>query len=548
MYALICCAALLGVGNEPFDQWVSQYPTDATLPKSTGTRLSKEELKTLQDGPPVTPFSDLNVGIRLADGTIWAGSPGGLMCLAPKAAHWKLFHSRRWLPDDHVLDLAIDSKGVVLVKTRSGTAQLTKRRWTLDEKMASIQSALEKYHLREGFCCEISLNEPGKVESGYSQPDSDNDGLWTALYVGAEAFRYGATGSQQARDNAWKSLKTMMRLEQITGIPGFIARSFVPIEIDRSSDPNWHQTPDGKWWWKDDTSSDEVDGHFFAYAIYYLVAATDQQKAEIRPYVTRIMDHILDHGYYYVGPTGRPTTWGFWAPERLNQELRYYDERGLNSMEILSHLKVAEILTGNPRYAKAAQELIEKHGYAINTVDQKLIWPRSEINHSDDELAFVAYYPLVWLERNPKLRRIYLASITRSYQIERPEVSPFFNFIYAAAVQANTWTDPAKRPSPDLVEPARYDRDACLEWFRLVPTDLISWTINNSKRRDIGSVYLNRFQKPDSTRVFPIDERLMLRWNADPYELDNGDGGHTRGDGAFILLPYWMGRYHRFIP
>jgi hypothetical protein len=55
----------------------------------------------------------------------------------------------------------------------------------------------------------------------------------------------------------------------------------------------------------------------------------------------------------------------------------------------------------------------------------------------------------------------------------------------------------------------------------------------------------NRFDQQSSRRVLPIDERLMLRWNADPYQLDGGDGGRSRGDGAFLLLPYWMGKYHR---
>ncbi len=59
-------------------------------------------------------------------------------------------------------------------------------------------------------------------------------------------------------------------------------------------------------------------------------------------------------------------------------------------------------------------------------------WPADEVNHSDDELAFLAYYPLVIYERDQHLRKIYMASLKRSWLIERPERSPFFNFIYAA--------------------------------------------------------------------------------------------------------------------
>jgi hypothetical protein len=55
----------------------------------------------------------------------------------------------------------------------------------------------------------------------------------------------------------------------------------------------WHRSADGRWWWKGDTSSDEVDGHYFAYAVYYDVAATEDEKREIRPFVARITDHII---------------------------------------------------------------------------------------------------------------------------------------------------------------------------------------------------------------------------------------------------------------
>lgn len=545
MHALICCVALLGAANEPFGQWVLDSHAPTMKPESIGTRLGAQELKALESASPITPYADLTAGIRLADGTVWAGSPGGLMCLKPGASYWRLFHSRRFLPDDHVLDLAVEKDGSLWLQTKAGPSRLVQRRWTLEEKMASIQAMLEKHHLREGLCTQYFLNKPGVLEGGTIQGDDDNDGLWTCLYVAAEAFRYGATGDAHARDNAWKSLQAVMMLEKITGIPGFAARSYVRIEDDKSKYKNWHRSADGTHWWKDDTSNDEIDGHFFAYAIYYLVAATDSQKEEIRAVVSRIADHILDHGYYYVGPDGKPTTWGVYAPEKLNFDPRWIGDRGLNSLEILSHLKVAGTITGNPRYDKAYRELVEKHGYAANTVFQRHTWPMNLSNHSDDELAFVAYYPLVWLERDAKLRRFYMMSISRTFQIARPDISPFYDFTYAAALQANNWSDPAKRPPAGLVEPERYDLGPCLEWFRLVPEDLISWTVDNTRRRDMGEIVLNRHRQKDGSRVVPVDERMMLRWNCDPYQLLEGAGGRVRGDGAFILLPYWMGRYHR---
>ncbi len=551
MHALVFCLMLPGAATEPVESWVSESRDVASLPESSGVRLSADRLEALAKGKPTTPYASLTVGLRLDDGSLWVGSTGGLMYLAPGADRWRLFHCRRWLPDDHVQDLAVAADGSVWVKTNGGICRLSKRRWTLDEKIDEVHTMLRKHHLREALVGEIALHEPGTLAAGYTQHTNDNDGLWTSLYAAAEAFRYGATGDEQARQNAWESLEALMFLEEVTGTRGFVARSFLPGDGPNPAERHggeWHRSADGRWWWKGDTSSDEVDGHYFAYAVYYNVAATDGQKEKIRQVVGRITDHILDHGFYYVGPPGKPTTWGVWAPERLNHDLKWIAERGLNSLEILSHLKVAEHITGDPRYEEAARRLIDEHAYAINTVRQKILWPETAVNHSDDELAFLAYYPLLWYERDQRLRKIYLLSLERSWQIERPEQSPLFNFIYAACRQASRWPHASRRPPAGLIDGARYDLPICREWFRDVPADTIAWTICNSDRRDIGPVEKNRFGRVCGTFVLPIQERLLLRWNADPYQLDERRGGRVRGDGAFILLPYWLGKYHRLLP
>jgi hypothetical protein len=236
-----------------------------------------------------------------------------------------------------------------------------------------------------------------------------------------------------------------------------------------------------------------------------------------------------------------------WAPEKLNHDLRRFGDRGLNSLEILSHLKVAEQIVGKPRYSAMLRELIEKHAYATNTIGQKQVWPPERVNHSDDELAFLSYYPLLMLERDPELRTKYMASIRRSWMIERPERSPLFNLIYGAALQAGSWPHPSRRPDQPYVSPTDCDRDECLEWFRDVPRDTTVWTVVNSTRKDIVVSGSNRFRRARSQVVLPVSERHVMRWNGDPYTLDGGSNGRERDDGVAILLPFWMGRYHRLI-
>lgn len=551
MFSLLCFAVLAAASDETVSLWNSSSVRTNELPATAGQVLSSVELRELAGANPVAPFGELTCGVRGPNGTHWVGSDRGLMVLPKGASRWKLFHSRRWLPSDEVTGIAVveGEHDAAIVQTTAGLVMIHTAPTTLDEKMSVFQANLRRWHVRDGLVGEISLKEPGNVDAGYVQPSNDNDGLWTSMYVAAEAFRYGATGDPDAKKNARQSLEALMFQERITGIPGFVARSFVPIADEpQKYGGEWHRSTDGKWWWKGDTSSDELDGHYFAYGVYFDLCADEREREEIRGYVRRITDHILDHGLYYVGPPSKPTTWGVWAPEKLNHDLGWIDDRGLNSLEILSHLKVAEYMTGDPKYAQAARELIDRESYAMNTVHQKIVWPPGAVNHSDDELAFLAYYPLLMYERDPELRAVYLASLTRSWRIERPEKSPFLNFIYAAGVQASAWPKPQERPAEAHLPPDDYDREACLEWFRDVPVDTHSWRTDNRGRRDIAMAsHPSRAGRSLALEVVPPSERRTMKWNGDPYELEGGGDGRVRDDGTFILLPYWMGRYHRLI-
>lgn len=551
MVSLCCCVALVGAAQNSCPMWTVDKLTQPELPAKLvpiGTDLQLYDRLRLANGNPTPPYLQITSAVRLNDGTVWAGTPGGLMRRIPGKAHWRLFHSRRWLPDNTIQKLVVVGFDDVWVKTPKGTAHIYRANRTLPEKMATINRQLLEKHVRFGLVGSVNLQQPGNFDGGVFQPDSDNDGLWTALYVAAESFRFATTGDTQARENAWKSLQALMFLEKITGCPGFVARSVVPIRISKKGQFPWQRSKDGKWWWKGDTSSDELDGHFFAYSVYYDLAATDVQKKAIRAVVQRIMDHLIQGGLYYRDPSGRITTWGCWAPESLNRDPEWIAERGLNSMEILSYLKTTYHITEEQRFHQKAQELINKHGYAMNTIRLKLTQDVDvEVNHSDDELAFIAYYPLLRYERDPVLRKIYLMSLQRSWLVERPERSPLFNYIYAAGVQASSWPHPDERPPRVFLQPSEYDRKINIRWFCDVPSDLIEWTVINRNRSDLGKAVLGRHGQLCNTRVLPVSERRVMRWNGDPYELDGGSGGRTRDDGTFILLPYWMGRYHRFV-
>jgi hypothetical protein len=475
------------------------------------------------------PILDLTGAAVADDGSVWLGSDEGLIHWT--GTRWTYLAGKRWLPDNRVNAMAPARDGSIWVATPQGLAHLHHLKLTLEEKAAHYQKQIEGRNRRHGYVGDMHLAEPGVVE-GAQQELSDNDGLRAALYIASQSYRYAVTGAPEAKAQAWRSMQAMLRLETITGISGFPARAICHVDEpqfahrSQRSLPEWHESPVEKgWYWKGETSSDELDGHYFGWYVFYELAANDDEKLAVRAVVKRVTDHILDHGYYLVDIDGKPTTWGVWAPEKLNDDPIWWPERGLNSLEILSHLKVAHHIVGDPRYERSYNELIQKHHYAINTLRAKI---PGGVDH-DDQLLFLSYYPLLQLEQQPGLRAIYTSSLKQTWEAERIEANPFWNFIYGACTG----------------EPC--DVELAVETLREMPLNFILWKTRNSHRADLKfNPELQRRGIKQLAAPLSWIERPIHKWDHTPYELDAGsDLGE--GNPTTWLLPYWMGRHHRLI-
>ena len=153
------------------------------------------------------------------------------------------------------------------------------------------------------------------------------------------------------------------------------------------------------------------------------------------------------------------------------------------------------------------------------------------VNHSDDQLAFLAFYSLLQYEKDPYLREVFQDALRRSWKIERHERNPLWNFIYAAGTAS---TD--------------FDLKESIQTLYEIPMDSIGWYVKNSDRKDIPiDNNLDSFSKKQSIFVLPYQELPLLKWNANPFALDGGLGGKYEDEGSHFLLPYWLGRHHRLI-
>jgi hypothetical protein len=492
---------------------------------------------------PSFPISQFTVLTAESNSVTWIGTPQGAVRLSADtrtgAVTKEYFAGLRWLPDDRVVGIGFDNQAV-WIETPKGFAKIAWTPTTLAEKSRVFVERIQARHVRWGLTADSRLREAGDVKTNQTA-STDNDGLWTAMYVAAESFRYGVTKAPDARKNAQIGMQALMRLEAITGIPGFPARSFIKKGVDEQpSDGEWHDTKDGVWRWKGDTSSDEIVGHYFVYPIYHDLVADDNEKVALRGLSDRITNHILDNGYHLVDVDGKPTRWGWWAPGEIWEDP---DETGLRALHMVSHLQVAMHLAGSPanraKYQAAYADLIKTHRYHLLTRNQKIVIPGS-INHSDDELAFMSLYPLLQYEQDASLREVYRQSLQRSWQIERPERNPLWNFIYAAGMNASA--------GPNAPPVKEFDRAESLRTLHEIPMDLIEWNVKNSVRADVPlDPVLDRQGRRQAFVVLPYDELAMTKWNGNPFRLDGGADGKREDDGAYFLLPYWMGRYHRLI-
>ncbi len=542
-------------------------------PQGVGVLDDTWQLYTGREGLPYNDFTTVAQG---ESGVVWFGTTIGAIRYDGQV--WEYRQGRRWLPDDDVREIAVTSEGHAWFATAKGVGVIERKPMTLRKKAKHLIEEIDKYHRRTpfGYVLHVSVSEAGNKNSTITKHDSDNDGLWTSMYGASECYNYAITGDPSAKKRATDAFEAIAFLSEVTqggshpAPHGFPARSILPTsghnpndgriandirtKEERDSlwkiiDPRWPISEDGKWYWKTDTSSDELDGHYFLYALYYdLVAKTDAEKARVQEVVRRITDHIIAHDFQLVDHDGEPTRWARFSPKEMNHDSDWWEERGLNSLSALSYLKTASHITGDSKYDAAYTTLVEDHGYEQNVLAPKAHLGPGTGNQSDDEMAFMGYYNLIKYEKDPYLRQKYALSLRNYWVLEARELCPLFNYIYAAVCDGEVFED-------SFGEQRLTARASCLEEaldsLKRYPLDRFQWSLKNSHRLDIVPLPGSRGGRGKGHRVngkvLPIDERNVRYWNHDPWRLDTTGNGRGLLDGTTYLLPYYMGVYHGFI-
>ncbi|HEX5154684.1 MAG TPA: hypothetical protein VFW07_24725 [Parafilimonas sp.] len=502
------------------------FEIDAKTKKQTGSIQKK------------MPWTDLTT-ISQVDGTLWFGSTWGAMQLR-KDGKFNYYASKRWLPSDTVISIAKGPENSILILTTKGLGQIHFTEMSLHDKAMFFEKQVRNRHIRVGFNATVSNMKDGDVTTG-SMEDSDNDGLWTSMYLAGETFRYAVTQSPDALQNVRESLDAMERLYTINPVPGFPSRSFERRGY-KYDDAAWRRADDPEWDWKSTTSSDEAIGHIFAFgAIAELVQVPEIRNKAIM-LIDTLMATIVKNDFYMIDWDGKPTRWGRWHPDYVNARPENVGDRKINSSNIIAMLQTAYYFTKKEKYKEAAFYLLNEKGYLKN-----LMRPMAEIghapddadelskelsdgwNHSDDEMYYCGYWGLYRYALNDTLKADFKKAIIDHWESERPEKEGLWNIMTA------------------LTGTTSFDLNEAIWYLQEYPLDLISWTTKNSQRKDIELIAPN-FRKQTTMEVLPPDEVDISRHNANRFDLDGGNGGRSEySAGDIWLLPYWIGRYLKVI-
>lgn len=497
------------------------------------------------------PDGSFNDMFFAADGKKYFATNTGIITLVEGKISY--FSYGVWLMHPTVTQITVSDNGTIAAVTPRGISLITSKYMTLEEKANHYDEIAEKYFTRnEGYQVSRKLSKYGDLTSGWL-PASDNDGLFTGVYCASQCFRYKVTGDEKAKANAKRAVEAMIKLTEITGKAGFTARATrhsYEEDFGTGNREEWHICEDNpEMEWLGETSSDEMTGHYFAYGIYYDLVADKKEKKKIAQVVKTITDHILENNFHLCDVDGVPTTWANWEPELLNNDDRWYYERGTNSLEMLSFLKTTYHVTGEEKYNEVFDMLIKKHHYAMNCMQYKC--EDGHVAHIDDQLDFINIYPLIVYTDNEAQKEIFKMGLTHHWEYERTERSPFFNIVYGALTDNYCDIENAAKSLSEM------------------NLDLIRWPIFNSHRKDLVWDTEQEESGLPAQLKYPVEysARVLVHYDGNQFVCDSGADefvdintktmnrtatlpGTSGANGMkammpyIYLLPYWMGRYH----
>lgn len=425
----------------------------------------------------------------------------------------------------------------------------------------------------------------------------ENDGLWSALYLASQAYRYAATGDAAALAN----LRVLMDGEQvrmrITGVAGNFTRQFVPPGVDGLSCPgdDGHYTTDVEkddnrwvqiredgcvwvipnetgawtktdhcgldefagWCFLDNVSQDEYAGHMFALGTVAKLVDDEEVRGAAVDMLEQIAEHLVANDMAIVDWDGRLTEHGRLYPTSFT------DAPGFAAVLGYNYVQMGAYLTGRDDLDTFRREcLLQETGAGrclpwpletgkswLTYLSQPLLYvgiDDCKTNFNNVSMLIAGYHTMIWFEEDPELRATFQDAFDR-YVMRDPNAripaityrNAWYDFIWAANKALGPSSD---GPAYQAVE----DAVCSLKQFPA------SQAVPGRRPSDLYPHFCDgRLGGSMTETPVPVADRCpstFLWWGggfdrnnctASPFDLEQP------GD---YLVAYWMGRYYGFIP
>lgn len=446
-------------------------------------------------------------------------------------------------------------------------------------------------------CAGSDCNTPAVPETAATFDDveswqtGENDGLWSALYMGAEAYRYAVTKDPKALD----MLKLLLRSEQdrmdITSVSGVFTRQLIPPGVPGiacPSDPKAYvpdvEKDDNRWvrvgsdgclesadpttlafqksarcglqkyagWcFLDNVSEDEYAGHMFALGAVAKLVDDAEVKGVAVELLRRVGDHLIENELTFVDWDGRVTEHGkIWAGSFFG---------GYNAAMSLSFLKTIALATGDAKYETFYRDcLLQRSGentciHHIGATPKPyddVLFPTGlnlgcKVNFNNYSMYMLSLHGLLWGKLDPEVRQKALHVLEDEMWnpagYERPlseQNNAFFDFIYAAARPTGAASGPAT---------AAVENGICM--LQEFPAHKLPVALDCPAASCVEKCK-DRFDEPMTDYPRPVSERCIARfvWWGSPYTATPCTAEpRVVKSPADYLVAYWMGRYYGFI-
>ncbi len=244
----------------------------------------------------------------------------------------------------------------------------------------------------------------------------ENCPMHTGAYLASLSFRFAVTQDGQIRALADSVMEGILKLEQVTGEPGCVARSF-----NKTDGANWHEQAFAypmEWResdalsgyrWMGGMSTGQLTGLIFGVAQYWELCADDAHKKLAADFIDRAVGRCIGNNLRITDLEGKMTMWGNFCPDLPHEKV--------NALLILADLEVARKVTGKVVYEASYRRLLTKYKYDDEAVLSCEPSSRDRREAGDEAVVSMALYMLIHFEDNQELLGKYRAGLGKQCDV-----------------------------------------------------------------------------------------------------------------------------------